>query len=472
MKDVWSRLLRAVRSAGVPAALLLLSAACGMAACGMAVDRVPTATPLPVPPDVRPVPLRLGRVEFAIPRGTRIGDHGALDAGLECFGDSGVLTWTAGRLPIEKWEFTALFHAELAAAGYDVVGGGLAPRIPGEEEEEDAEEMRAELSVTARVVELKMKQCRVSNVLPALVAWLVPVDTGIKGEASVAVEWIVYSRLDRKVRLRTRTRGWGEIGTPTPDGALLMIQNAFAAAAANLLADPGFRTVALEEVPDPAAPALVPRDDGPAAPVEGPLLLPGLPESEGAADLDRVRAATVVVSAGVGHGSGVLVGTRGWLLTNRHVVGEAEKVRVLLPDGTGLVGRVERRHAARDVAVVKVPVPAGGLPALPIRIRPLQVGEEVFAVGTPLRQLLAGTVTRGIVSSFRRARLTRLPLIQADVSINGGNSGGPLVDGAGNLVGLTVAGYRAGEGGGDIGLNLFIPIADALAKLEVELVDP
>jgi serine protease Do len=455
-----------------PPRALILPFVLLLSSCGMAVDRVPTATPLPVPPEVRPVPLRLGRVEVAIPRGTRIGDYGALDAGLECFGDSGVLTWTAGRLPIEKREFTALFHGELAAAGYDVVGGGLAPRIPGEEEEEMAEEMRAELSVTARIVELKMKQCRVSNVLPALVAWLAPVNTGIKGEASVAVEWIVYSRLDRKIRLRTRTRGWGEIDTPTPDGTLLMIQNAFAAATANLLADPGFRTVAFETVPDPDAPALEPREDGPAVPVDGPLLLPRLPESEGIADLNRVRAATVTVSAGVGHGSGVLIGSRGWLLTNRHVVGEAEKVRVRLPDGTFVVGRVERRHAARDVAVVKVPVPPGGLTALPIRVRPLEVGEEVYAIGTPLYQQLAGTVTRGIVSGFRRAHPTRLPLIQADVSINGGNSGGPLVDGAGNLAGLAVAGYVAGGSNGDIGLNLFIPVGDALARLEVELVDP
>lgn len=449
---------------------LILPVAVLIASCGMAVDRVPTATPLPVPLEVRPVPLRLGRVEIAIPRGTRIGDYGALDAGLECFGDSGVLTWTAGRLPIGKWEFTALFHGELAAAGYDVVGGGLAPRIPGEEEEEMAEEMRAELSVTARIVELKMKQCRISNVLPALVAWLAPVDTGVKGEASLAIEWIVYSRIHRKVLMRTRTRGWGEVDTPTPDGMLLMIQAAFAAATANLLADPGFRDVAFDGGRDPDAPALAAGDDGPAAPVAGPLLLPGLPEHEGGPELDRVRAATVTVSAGRGHGSGVLVGAAGWLLTNRHVVGEAERVRVRLHDGTALVGRVERRHAARDVALVKVP--AEGLTAVPVRARPLAVGDDVFAVGTPLRQSLAGTVTRGIVSGFRRLHPTRLPVIQADVPINGGNSGGPLVDGAGNLAGLAVAGYVAGPGGGDIGLNLFIPIEDVLAKLEVELVDP
>ena len=100
---------------------------------------------------------------------------------------------------------------------------------------------------------------------------------------------------------------------------------------------------------------------------------------------------------------------------------------------------------------------------------PLTVSEEVYAIGAPLQERLRGTVTRGIVSAFRRDRLTGLETIQADVSIQGGNSGGPLVDAQGNLVGLTVAGYVVPGSTGSAGLNLFIPIGDALDRLRLEI---
>ncbi|HSK39232.1 MAG TPA: trypsin-like peptidase domain-containing protein, partial [Arenibaculum sp.] len=193
-----------------------------------------------------------------------------------------------------------------------------------------------------------------------------------------------------------------------------------------------------------------------AAPLAGPF----------AANSDRVTWATVTVSAGIGHGSGVIISPRGWILTNNHVVGGAELVRIRLQDGTALVGRVERRHPARDAALVKVD--AWGLPFLPVRPHPLVVGEDVHAIGTPLKVYLHTTVTRGIVSAFRVEYSTGLPLIQADVDINSGNSGGPLVDGAGNLVGLSVAGYAVALGG-SIGLNLFIPIGDALERLGIRM---
>ena len=185
--------------------------------------------------------------------------------------------------------------------------------------------------------------------------------------------------------------------------------------------------------------------------------------------VERVTGAAVLVASGSGHGSGVLVSRDGLVLTNYHVVGNSERVRVVLDDGTALTGVVERRHKVRDVALVRVE--GGKLPALPVRAQPLTVSEEVYAIGAPLQEKLRGTVTRGIVSAFRRDRLTGLETIQADVSIQGGNSGGPLVDARGNLVGLTVAAYVVPGGAGSAGLNLFIPIGDALDRLRLEITD-
>lgn len=183
--------------------------------------------------------------------------------------------------------------------------------------------------------------------------------------------------------------------------------------------------------------------------------------------VERVTGAAVLVANGSGHGSGVLVGNDGLVLTNYHVVGNSERVRVVLDDGTALTGVVERRHKVRDVALVRIE--GANFPALPIRTTPLTVSEEVYAIGAPLQERLRGTVTRGIVSAFRRDRLTGLETIQADVSIQGGNSGGPLVDAQGNLAGLAVAGYAVPGGSGSAGLNLFIPIADALDRLRLEI---
>ena len=185
--------------------------------------------------------------------------------------------------------------------------------------------------------------------------------------------------------------------------------------------------------------------------------------------VDRVTGAAVLVASGSGHGSGVLVSGDGLVLTNYHVVGNSERVRVVLDDGTALTGVVERRHKVRDVALVRIE--GGHFAALPVRIQPLTVSEEVYAIGAPLQERLRGTVTRGIVSAFRRDRLTGLETIQADVSIQGGNSGGPLVDAQGNLVGLTVAGYVVPGSTGSAGLNLFIPIGDALDRLRLEIAD-
>ena len=92
------------------------------------------------------------------------------------------------------------------------------------------------------------------------------------------------------------------------------------------------------------------------------------------------------------------------------------------------------------------------------------------AIGAPVARQLQDTVTKGIVSAHRRNfRLmgAKQNLIQADIEIHGGNSGGPLLDQYGNIAGLSVAGYGAGENSTGIGLNLFVPIGEALEKLNV-----
>ena len=91
------------------------------------------------------------------------------------------------------------------------------------------------------------------------------------------------------------------------------------------------------------------------------------------------------------------------------------------------------------------------------------VGETVFAIGTPLDKSLSGTLTRGVVSA--RRIIDSQPFIQSDVAVTHGNSGGPLLDEKGAIVGLTVSGLA--PEGSQIGLNFFIPIEDALKVLAI-----
>jgi S1-C subfamily serine protease len=103
---------------------------------------------------------------------------------------------------------------------------------------------------------------------------------------------------------------------------------------------------------------------------------------------------------------------------------------------------------------------------LPVRAERPNTLERVYAVGTPLRESLRSTVTTGVVSAIRTDGRTGLSRIQADVAISPGNSGGPLLDENGNVIGIAVAGYSKAS---SEGLNLFIPIGDALEAVNLKM---
>jgi Do/DeqQ family serine protease len=164
-------------------------------------------------------------------------------------------------------------------------------------------------------------------------------------------------------------------------------------------------------------------------------------------------------------GSGVIVDAdRGYVLTNNHVVQNAERITVHLSDGRQLDATVVGTDPASDVAVLKIP--AQHLTALRLGDSDkLHVGDFVLAVGNPFG--LGGTVTYGIVSAKGRTGLGiegYEDFIQTDASINPGNSGGALVNLQGQLVGINTA--IIGPSGGNVGIGLAIPINMARAVME------
>jgi serine protease Do len=158
-----------------------------------------------------------------------------------------------------------------------------------------------------------------------------------------------------------------------------------------------------------------------------------------------------------GVGSGFILTSDGYIMTNAHVVDGADEVIVTLPDKREFKARIVGADRRTDVAVVKIE--AAGLPAVKIGdVSRLKVGEWVVAIGSPFG--LENTVTAGIVSAKQRDTGDYLPLIQTDVAINPGNSGGPLINMRGEVVGINSQIYS--RSGGYMGIAFAIPIDEAI----------
>ncbi|HKR89456.1 MAG TPA: trypsin-like peptidase domain-containing protein, partial [Phenylobacterium sp.] len=169
----------------------------------------------------------------------------------------------------------------------------------------------------------------------------------------------------------------------------------------------------------------------------------------------------VVIFSDDDMGSGVLISPDGYILTNQHVAGSSGQVRIRWADGAESAGQVVRADKRRDVALIKVDQ-AKGRP-LAIRRSPVDVGETVYAIGTPMTEAYQNTVTRGIVSATRQ--LDGQTFIQSDAGMTHGNSGGPLVDEKGAVVGLADLTVDASKGST---INFFIPIDEALKALSLK----
>jgi len=163
-----------------------------------------------------------------------------------------------------------------------------------------------------------------------------------------------------------------------------------------------------------------------------------------------------------GQGSGVIIRSDGYIVTNDHVVGDATNVEVTFYDGTKAKGEVLRAPSA-DIAIVKVD--RKNLPAAVLgdssTVKP---GQIVFAIGSPFG--LENTLTMGIISATGRREVIPGPgrtrfytdLIQTDAAINAGNSGGPLVNSRGEVIGINTAIVAGGLTGGNVGIGFAIPI--------------
>jgi S1-C subfamily serine protease len=174
-----------------------------------------------------------------------------------------------------------------------------------------------------------------------------------------------------------------------------------------------------------------------------------------------------------GSGSGSIIGTQGYVLTNNHVIENAYKVFINLADGSQIEGTVVGTDQENDLAVLRFEPPEG----LQLKTIPfgdsgnLRVGQKVLAIGNPFA--LERTLTVGIVSGLGRPIQTSRQniirdMIQTDASINPGNSGGPLLDAQGRMIGINTMIYS--PSGGSVGIGFAVPVNTA-KRVVAELIE-
>lgn len=170
-----------------------------------------------------------------------------------------------------------------------------------------------------------------------------------------------------------------------------------------------------------------------------------------------VSPAVVSVNQPEGSGSGVIIRADGVIITNAHVVGSQRQVEIGLANGQVLTGRVLGSDPSVDIAIVDVE--GSNLPTAALgNSDDLDVGQTAIAIGNPLA--LERTVTRGIVSALHRSPggVGLDELIQTDAAVNPGNSGGPLLDSRGRVIGINTLVLRGSPDIAAVGLNFAVPI--------------
>ena len=422
--------------------------------CGMSTPPIQEHNSIEVPDGKNTKTIELFKITSRVSRGTHIGKIGE---GWGCI-YIGKMVWKSGRANVADEEVKSIFVEELKRFNYNVIGDP--------DNLFDNKSGRAMYRVGAVITNIRWDVCFLAGYL----------DGWSSGSTYVEldVEWQVYNALDKKTVYKCMSTGQGKTdfsARDTDQG----FQQALAHAVRGLMADKGFYSLVSGEKNEK-------KQGGPSDPPMGGLIdepqdtssrgnTSSAPDSPAGGvtvskskttPISDIAKSVVVIQTPGGHGSGFFIDNQGHIITNQHVVEDEETVRVVLQNRTKVEGRVLARDAKRDVALVKVDSQPGvplGAP-LGVRLGDLPIGTDVLAIGAPGDMGMQGSVTKGIVSSYRFVEKQRM--LQSDVAVFGGNSGGPLVDAQGRVVGICQSGMTASQG-----FNFFIPFDEGLDKLNV-----
>lgn len=276
----------------------------------------------------------------------------------------------------------------------------------------------------------------------------------VSGSTTIELDWQLYSNTERRVVAKVHGVGTYSTKAEIRGGYQAIMLQALGDSLRKLTASPEFSRAVNQRASAPQPPTVAPKTT---------VLLPGAKVARPSKISDAVGSVVLVLSGG-GHGSGFLVSSDGYLITAEHVVGSDKYVKIRWSDGLEGVGEVVRADKRRDVAIIKTD-PRGRQP-LALRREAPQPGDTVFAIGAPLDEKNQSTVTRGVASANRI--IDGFSFIQSDVTISPGNSGGPLLDEKGQVLGICDLTFRPAGADVPTGINYFIPIDDALRFLSAE----
>ena len=426
-----------------------------LTACAQ-VEKAEYQTPLSVPRDAHVPPLYFSGLKVDLPKGQDVGviTHQSRFCGVPYEPiDSSIL-----RGQTKKDELQQVFEHALEPLGYDVV---TSPSEFFFEEEAQNEILRAEFKVGVKLVDIDLVACGQEQSY----SFLGFQRKGVKGELTATYEWSVFDNIRKSTVYKTRSTGYAKRQDIHPDGLSLMLYDSFEMAAHNLGSESDFFNLMVR--------GIIPAQDQKPDIVDSfrqdeKISIPRQKQSP-VLNLERVKDNVVLVEAGAGHGSGFFISADGYLLTNAHVIGKAQRVRIVTSEKEHkLSAHVLRTNQQEDLALLKIEKFPENLNIVPLSINEVwpDIGSEVFVIGAPLSTKLQDTVTKGIISAHRKDFPIfgkKIDLLQADVAVQAGNSGGPMVDNRGNIVGISVASV----GLTNESLNYFIPIDRAFASLNI-----
>lgn len=359
--------------------------------------------------------------------------------------------WKSGALSLYRYqrEFSMAVEEPLMEQGYDIVSSNQSIF------DKRTAYARTEIGLSATITDLKMNVCHLYN-------GFYKTSLGLAGgSAYVKVKWELFDTLRNNKLAVIETEGIGQIDDPIESGVQMLVIEAVKNAAADLGRTQSFYDVTVlgkNNLAYDSDEQKFTRLD-----IETNAKLYKKPLKE---NFNMIRRAVLTIRTNGGFGSGFYINDEGYALTNYHVVGDAKNVAVTDFSGTSHMAEVVRVHKGRDVALIKTDVFDN--PKMTLNtFDKLKMMDKVYAIGTPLHEGQKVTVTEGIVSNFRKPQKTGMGYIQASIPIAAGNSGGPLLDEFGNVIGIAFGGV--GNKSGTV-YSRFIPITDALKKLNVKMI--
>ena len=280
-----------------------------------------------------------------------------------------------------------------------------------------------------------------------------------KAAAYVKVNWVLSDRVTKKKLFTGTTAGAiNAFDRFRKDGMQSAMSQAIAMAAKNLLANQNF----VEHMTPTAEDKNILQQ----ATIYSEMKLAlkyGDASSSFKKEVPKLKKAAVTIRVEGGHGSGVILDKKGYVLTNAHVVGDSKEVIVIV-NQLELPGKVIRTETRRDVALIQLKSLSSAESAVISKAK-LTEGDTIYVIGTPLDESLSNTITKGIYSAHREHE--GMPFYQTDAAINQGNSGGPVFDDRGELVAISVAGVFT-RSGASLNVNYLIPINSALTSLNLK----